>query len=72
MNNLHLNHHRYFENKQYTDALNCIATLLKELKRLDDKMLLLEVQLLESKVHHALRSLPKARVSIGVCMDGKL
>jgi 26S proteasome regulatory subunit N6 len=66
MNNHNLHHNRYFENKQYTDALNCIATLLKELKRLDDKMLLLEVQLLESKVHHSLRSLPRARVGMDV------
>lgn len=60
----YLGSHSYFENKQYTEALSRIGTLLGELKRLDDKMLLMEVQLLESKVHHVLKSLPKARVSV--------
>jgi len=46
----------------YHDALNLINSLLKELKRLDDKMVLVEVQLLESRVCHALRNLPKSRV----------
>jgi hypothetical protein len=39
-----------------------IETLLKELKRLDDKMLLMEVQLLESKAYYALKNIPKSRV----------
>ncbi|KAJ1925832.1 26S proteasome regulatory subunit rpn6 [Tieghemiomyces parasiticus] len=54
----------YLENRMYTDALQLIAPLLKELKRLDDKMVLVEVQLLESKVYHALRNLPKSRAAL--------
>ncbi len=53
----------YLDNRMYTDALALIATLLRELKRLDDKNSLMEVQLLESRVYHALRNLPKSRVS---------
>lgn len=53
----------YLDNKLYTEALALIGTLLKELKRLDDRNVLMEVQLLESKVYHALRNLPKSRVS---------
>ena len=37
------------------------AQLLKELKKLDDKQLLVEVQLLESKTYHAISNLSKAR-----------
>ncbi|KAI9280467.1 hypothetical protein BY458DRAFT_470076 [Sporodiniella umbellata] len=54
----------YLENKMYHDSLSLIAQLLKELKRLDDKMVLVEVQLLESRVCHALRNLPKARAAL--------
>ena len=46
----------------YADSLSLIASLNKELKRLDDKNVLMEVQLLESRVHHATRNLPKSRV----------
>lgn len=48
----------------YTESLALIEVLLKELKRLDDKAVLLEVQLLESRVYHALRNLPKSRAAL--------
>ncbi|KAI7870447.1 hypothetical protein BDF14DRAFT_1879406 [Spinellus fusiger] len=54
----------YLENKMYHESLNLTAQLLKELKRLDDKMMLVEVQLLESRVCHALRNFPKARAAL--------
>ncbi|KAI8808045.1 hypothetical protein BJ742DRAFT_756981 [Cladochytrium replicatum] len=54
----------YLDNKMYSNALTLIASLLKELKRLDDKNVLVEVQLLESRVFHALPNLPKARAAL--------
>ncbi|KAK9468488.1 hypothetical protein V1512DRAFT_259611 [Lipomyces arxii] len=54
----------YIERGSYYDALNLINTLLKELKRLDDKMVLVEVQLFESRVYHALRNIPKSRAAL--------
>jgi len=54
----------YYENKRYKEALQLNASLLKELKKLDDKNLLVEVQLLESKTYHALSNLPKARAAL--------
>lgn len=54
----------YYETNRFRDALALGATLLKELKKLDDKNLLVEVQLLECKVYQALSNLPKARAAL--------
>lgn len=54
----------YYDKEMYMDALSLGSKLLKELKKLDDKNLLVEVQLLESKVYAALSNLPKARAAL--------
>lgn len=54
----------YYDTEQFTDALALGAQLLKELKKLDDKNLLVEVQLLESKTYHALSNLQRARAAL--------
>ncbi|KAG8759474.1 26S proteasome regulatory subunit rpn6 [Serendipita sp. 396] len=48
----------------YRPALNLVNTLLPELKRLDDKLLLAEVHLLESRVYQSLKNLPKAKAAL--------
>lgn len=52
----------YIDAQNFKEALNLINTLLRELKKLDDKMVLTEVHLLESRVNHALANMPKAKV----------
>merc|ERR1739838_303373 len=54
----------FFETKQYTNSLTLSSQLLSDLKKLDDKNLLVEVQLFESKTYHALGNLPKARAAL--------
>uniref|UniRef100_A0A8P4KTY9 PCI domain-containing protein n=2 Tax=Dicentrarchus labrax TaxID=13489 RepID=A0A8P4KTY9_DICLA len=54
----------YFDTKCYHEALQLGSQLLQELKKMDDKALLVEVQLLESKTYHALSNLPKARAAL--------
>ncbi|KAI9755994.1 MAG: hypothetical protein M4579_004039 [Chaenotheca gracillima] len=54
----------YMDKHSFYDALTLINNLLKELKRLDDKLVLVEVQLLESRVYHALGNFPKGRAAL--------
>jgi len=54
----------YFETGNYQKALKSGSTLLRELKKLDDKRLLVEVQLTESRTYHALGNLQKSKAAL--------
>jgi len=53
-----------FKLQKYTDAIDILNKLTYELKKKEDKQLLVESQLVESKVYHALENLPKAKAAL--------
>lgn len=54
----------YVEQGQYTAGLAIATPLLKELKKIDDKALLVEVQLVESKAYQKLGNITKSRAAL--------
>lgn len=50
------------QQKQPMRAMTIIDDLLTELRRLDDKQMLTEVHLIESRVYHALQNIPKCKI----------
>jgi 26S proteasome regulatory subunit N6 len=49
---------------EFGAALSLVDRLLLELKKLDDKQLLVETHLMESKIHFGLRNVPKAKAAL--------
>ena len=49
----------FLTRKDTTDALTLINSLLKELKKLDDKQMLTECHLTEARIYHSLQNIPK-------------
>ena len=51
----------YVSMKQHNAAISLISKLTREVKRFDDKLLLVEIYLIESRAHLALENVPKAK-----------
>lgn len=55
---------KLYDSGSYQEGLKIITELLREYKKLDDKSSLVEVQLVESQIYHALRNIPKSRAAL--------
>jgi 26S proteasome regulatory subunit N6 len=53
-----------FHQNKFQEAITLIDRLLSELKKIDDKQLLVETHLMESKIHFGLRNVPKAKAAL--------
>eukprot|EP00823_Brevimastigomonas_motovehiculus_P007308 TRINITY_DN632_c0_g1_i2.p1 TRINITY_DN632_c0_g1~~TRINITY_DN632_c0_g1_i2.p1 ORF type:complete len:299 (+),score=81.12 TRINITY_DN632_c0_g1_i2:554-1450(+) len=51
----------FFETKNHKEAFAVITSLLKEVRKFDDKLLLVEIEVLESRVQLALENVPKSK-----------
>jgi len=52
------------QQRQPMKALEIIDDLLKEIRKLDDKQMLTECHLTESRIYHALQNVPKSKASL--------
>lgn len=54
----------FFKQEKFHDSLELLKKLNYELKKKEDKQLLVESQLVESMVYHALENVPKAKAAL--------
>eukprot|EP00484_Ammonia_sp_Unknown_P027660 CAMPEP_0197038120 /NCGR_PEP_ID=MMETSP1384-20130603/15134_1 /TAXON_ID=29189 /ORGANISM="Ammonia sp." /LENGTH=426 /DNA_ID=CAMNT_0042468515 /DNA_START=80 /DNA_END=1360 /DNA_ORIENTATION=- len=57
----------YLLDRQYQAALKLCNRLIIQIKKLDDKHLLVEIHLIESKIHHSLHNIAKAKAALTAC-----
>lgn len=55
--------YRYHQLGKYTQGMEVIDQLLHDVKRLDDKLLLVEIHYIEAKLFFTVRNMAKAKVS---------
>jgi len=54
----------YLHAERFVEALELLTRLLSEVKKLDDKLLLVEIFVIECRTHYALQNVPKAKASL--------
>jgi len=54
----------FLQEQKFQDALELLTRLLIEVKKLDDKLLLVEIHTTECRIHYMLQNLPKAKAAL--------
>ncbi|KAL7068107.1 PCI domain-containing protein [Cryptosporidium serpentis] len=54
----------YLNASLFSKGLECITELVKEVKKVDDKVLLVEIYLIESKLQYRIKNLPKTKAAL--------
>merc|ERR1719401_3214148 len=54
----------YLQDSKYAQAIEMLEKLLVEVKKLDDKLLLVEIHMLECRTHYAVKNLPKSKAAL--------
>lgn len=54
----------YLEDNKFDKSLDLLSKLLSEVKRLDDKLLLVEIFLIECRTHYAVQNTPKSKAAL--------
>jgi len=54
----------FLQEHKYQESLEILAKLLTEVKKLDDKLLLVEIYLVECRTNYALQNIPKSKASL--------
>jgi len=52
------------EEQKYQDAMAILEKLLSEVKKLDDKLLLVEIHLIECRTQYAIQNIPKSKAAL--------
>jgi len=55
------------QHKKYNEALDVLANVLREVKKLDDKLLLVEIYIIDCQVHYALENIAKSKAGLTAC-----
>merc|ERR1740120_133964 len=54
----------YLQDNKFAPAIELLEKLLIEVKKIDDKLLLVEIHMLECRTHYAVKNLPKSKAAL--------
>merc|ERR1712216_44980 len=54
----------YLEDQKFQESLELLSNLIREVKKMDDKLLLVEIFLIECRTHYAVENIPKSKAAL--------